>query len=215
MSTKHEQLQLGDLNPIASDDGTSISLVDPAAVSQWIGGSDLTSPEELESFLQRYHEHIFAAVEAPTIINAHSCAEQGHIREFLEMDRVLSANSLVKPFTQASCRVGRWQLRRLRPLRDHRMVKQYLEASDAGRVRSWHTLVYALVLSVYALPLRQGLVHFSTQVYESLIRNASYRVGLSEGRRADLTQRMERQAVETTQRLLTVQDSSHQGLRVC
>ena len=153
MSTKHEQLQLGDLNPIASDDGTSISLVDPAAVSQWIGGSDLTSPEELESFLQRYHEHIFAAVEAPTIINAHSCAEQGHIREFLEMDRVLSANSLVKPFTQASCRVGRWQLRRLRPLRDHRMVKQYWKRAMLGvfvhGIPSFMRLFYPFTRSLF------------------------------------------------------------------
>jgi hypothetical protein len=34
---------------------------------------------------------------------------------------------------------------------------------DEGRAHAWHTLVYGLTLSVYSLPLRQGLISYAAQ----------------------------------------------------
>jgi urease accessory protein UreF len=64
---------------------------------------------------------------------------------------------------EASWRVGRRQLNRLRPLRDLRVVQKYLSALDAGTVRGWHPMVFGVVLAAFGIPLRQGLVHYATQ----------------------------------------------------
>ena len=74
---------------------------------------------------------------------------------------------------QASQRVGKTQLKRLRPLRDQRLVQRYLHAVQAGEAQAWHTVVYGLVLSLYSLPLRQGLLSYAQQTTRGFILSAS------------------------------------------
>ena len=66
-------------------------------------------------------------------------------------------------FAESSFRVGRRQLAKLRPLRDQRVAQKYLAAIEAGEAHGWHPLAYGVVLAVFNLPLRQGLVNFAAQ----------------------------------------------------
>ena len=73
----------------------------------------------------------------------------------------------------ASFRVGQRQLNRLRPLRHERVVQKYLAAIEAGEAHGWHPLVYGVMLAVFNLPLRQGLVNFAAQTLGGLVTSVA------------------------------------------
>jgi len=77
-------------------------------------------------------------------------------------------------------RVGQAQLQKLRPLRDQRIVRRYLDAVTAGQARGWHTIVYGLTLAMYSLPLRQGLLGYAFQTTRGFIYSAARDLQLSE-----------------------------------
>lgn len=60
------------------------------------------------------------------------------------------------------------------------MVRRYLEAAERGEARAWHTVVYGLMMSVYSLPLRQGLIHYGTQTLRGFVVSAGTSLGLPE-----------------------------------
>ena len=76
-------------------------------------------------------------------------------------------------FATASQRVGKTQLKRLRPLRDQRLVQRYLHAVQTGEAHAWHTLVYGIILSIYSLPLRPSLLNYAQQTTLGFIRSAA------------------------------------------
>jgi urease accessory protein UreF len=76
--------------------------------------------------------------------------------------------------------VGQAQLRKLRPLRDERLIQRYLRAVEAGQAHGWHTLVYGVTLAIYSLPLRQGLLGYSHQTTRGFIYAAARPLRLSE-----------------------------------
>jgi urease accessory protein UreF len=86
----------------------------------------------------------------------------------------------LQDFLAASRRVGQAQLRKLRPLRDERIVQRYLHAVETDQAHGWHTLVYGLTLALYSLPLRQGLVGYARQVTRGFIHSAARSLRLSE-----------------------------------
>ena len=96
------------------------------------------------------------------------------------LDRRLANEPLLQSFATASQRVGKTQLKRLRQLRDQRLVQRYLRAVQAGEAHAWHTVVYGLVLSVYSLPLRQGLLSYAQQTTRGFVRSAANRLRLAE-----------------------------------
>jgi urease accessory protein UreF len=71
-------------------------------------------------------------------------------------------------------------MRKLRPLRDDRVVQRYLNAVESGEAHGWHTLVYGLTLAVYSLPLRQGLLGYAHQTTRGFIYSAARMLQLSE-----------------------------------
>ena len=83
-------------------------------------------------------------------------------------------------FAEASRRIGQTELMKLRPLRDERIIKRYLDAVDRREANAWHTLVYGLTLSLYSLPLRQGLLGYGYQVSRGFIYAAARPLQLSE-----------------------------------
>jgi urease accessory protein UreF len=127
------------------------------------------TPEALEAFLKRYHDEVMATLELPTILRAAEHTRRNEGRELIALDRSLNQEAVLKDFAVASRRVGRLQLRRLRPLKDHRAVQKYLAASDEGRVAPWHTVVYGVTLGVYNIPLRQGLAHYAQHTLGSWV----------------------------------------------
>jgi len=130
--------------------------------------------------LSDYQSQILVPLELPAICRAHEHASRYEIRELIELDRQLANEPLLQSFATASQRVGKTQLKRLRQLRDQRLVQRYLRAVQAGEAHAWHTVVYGLILSVYSLPLRQGLLSYAQQTTRGFVSSAANRLRLAE-----------------------------------
>jgi urease accessory protein UreF len=130
----------------------------PAPPSLW--RKPVGTPAELAAFVHRYRAEILAPLELPTILRAAEMARANQGRELIELDRALTQDPGLREFAQASRRVGRNHLRRLRPLHDQKALQKYLLASDENRVLPWHTVVFGISLGLYSIPFRQGLVHY-------------------------------------------------------
>ncbi len=115
-----------------------------------------------EPLLIQYAAEVIVARDWPVMLQAWEFARQGHSMELLELDRSWNP-SYGDPLAEASRRVGMRQLNRMRPLRDHRVVQRYLAAVENGDARAWHPIVFGVVLAVFGIPLRQGLVHYAVQ----------------------------------------------------
>ena len=171
---------LGDWHPLVEQLGSANGLValgDISAAMQIPHVHDLSS---LRCFLRDYQKNILLPHELPAIHRAfdHTCRHE--VRELAEFDRQLAAEPALKPFAAASRRVGQTELLKLRPLRDERIVRRYLEAVDRGEAHAWHTLVYGLTLALYSMPLRQGLLGYGFQTARGFIYAAARSLELSE-----------------------------------
>jgi urease accessory protein UreF len=133
----------------------------------------ITTPAQLRAFLKNYQTHILEALELPSIREAYLHANSNEVRELIAQDKQFGGDRALKIFAAASCRAGKAQLQRLRPLKDQRVVQRYLAAVEGGEAEGWHTLVYGLTLSVYSFPLRTGLLTYSSQIMRSFIQSAA------------------------------------------
>jgi urease accessory protein UreF len=171
---------LGDWHPLAEQLGSTDGLVALGSVSSLLRLRPVQDAASLRHFLEKYQKHILVPLELPAIHSAWSFTNNHALRELLALDRQLSAEPMLADFAGASCRVGQYQLQKLRPLRDDRMVQRFLHAVETGEVRAWHTLVYGLTLAVYSLPLRQGLLGYAQQTTRGFIYSAARPLQLSE-----------------------------------
>jgi urease accessory protein UreF len=171
---------LGDLTAFAEQLGSAGELGHLAVAAASLGATPVNSAQALESFLHSYAANVLVNHEAPAVIRAREHAARGQVRELIALDKQLSAVPVLENFVRASSSVGQTQLRRLRPLRGERVVHRYLQAIEAGEARGWHTLVYGVVLAVYSIPLRQGLVHFAHRTLDGFVQAAARRLALSE-----------------------------------
>jgi urease accessory protein UreF len=108
----------------------------------------------------------------------------------IAFDQQQADESTLKPFARASRRVGQAQLKRLRPLRDQRLLQRYLRAVDETLAHGWHTLVYGVTLSVYSLPVIQGLNSYEKQTLLGFMHAVSRTLRLSEADCRDLLDRL-------------------------
>jgi len=116
--------------------------------------------------LAGFRDTLVCGLEWPAILRAAELARLGHHRELLELDRAFG-RGLPSHLAQASCCVGRRQLARLRSLRDQRTIQRYLDAIEAGEAKGWNPIVYGVVLAVFGIPFRQGILHYATAVLSS------------------------------------------------
>jgi urease accessory protein UreF len=171
---------LGDLNAFAEQLGGAESLGQvPLAASSW-EGARIANPRALSAFLEHYASNVLIAHELPAVSRAYHHATRYELRELLAFDCELASVPVLRPFMPASRAVGQLQLRRLLPLKDERMVQRYIRAVDAGEANAWHTVVFGLVLTLYSLPLRQGLSHFAQQTLNGFIEAAANSAQISE-----------------------------------
>ncbi len=193
---------LGDVAPLAEQIGSAEGLValSSAAAQQ---GHRVPDGPSLRGFLCDYHSQILVPLELPAICRAHGHAARYEIRELIALDRQLADEPLLQRFATASQRVGKTQLKRLRPLRDQRLVQRYLRAVQAGEAHGWHTVVYGLVLSLYSLPLRQGLLSYARQTTRGFVRSASGRLRLGETECQDLVSEVCSRLPEAVNTVLT------------
>jgi urease accessory protein UreF len=142
--------------------------------------NNVDSVSSLVTFLETYQSQILIPHELPAIQRAYRHASRNETRELVAFDQELANEPALKLFASASRRVGQAQLKRLRPLRDHRLLQRYLRTMDDGVANAWHTLVYGLTLSVYSLPVLQGLTSYEKQTLLGFMHAVSRTLRLSE-----------------------------------
>jgi urease accessory protein UreF len=171
---------LGDCHPLVEQLGSTDGLVALSEVSAALRASPVQDLPSLRRFVQDYQTLILLPIELPAIQRAFDHACRHEVRELIGFDQALAIEPALKPFAQASRRIGQCELRKLQPLRDERIVKRYLHAVEQGAAHAWHTLVYGLTLALYSMPLRQGLLGYGYQTTRGFIYSAARPLKLSE-----------------------------------
>jgi urease accessory protein UreF len=171
---------LGDWHPLAEQLGSANGLVALSDISASMQVPVVHDLDSLRNFLTTYQKQLLLPIELPAIQRAfdHTCRHE--VRELAEFDRQLAGEAALIPFAEASRRIGQTELLKLRPLRDERIVRRYLEYIERGEANAWHTLVYGLTLALYSIPLRQGLLGYGYQTTRGFIYSAAKALQLSE-----------------------------------
>jgi urease accessory protein UreF len=171
---------LGDWHPLAEQLGSARGLAALSDISASMHVPLVHDLPSLRHFLVTYQKQLLLPIELPAVQRAfdHTCRHE--VRELAEFDRQLAADPALKPFAEASRRVGQTELLKLRPLRDERIVRRYLEAVERKEANAWHTIVYGLTLALYSMPLRQGLLGYGYQTTRGFIYSAAKDLKLSE-----------------------------------
>lgn len=162
-----EELLLGEVRALArrmTGEGGMPGVVGMAGSS---GG--LARPVPWAERAARYVEEVVVREEWPVVLEAWTLAAAGRHRELVVLDRAWGERVGLRDWAEASLRVGQRQLNRLRPLRDARVVQRYLAAIESNQAHGWHPVVYGVVLAVFGLPLRQGLIHYADTVLGGLL----------------------------------------------
>jgi urease accessory protein UreF len=167
---------LGDIRPLIEQLGSPDGMAAFAASAGTPPARQITTARDLRMFLENYHAKILRPVELPAIQRAFNHAARNELRELVAYDKQLSSEPLLQNFAAASRCVGH-----LRPMRDQRLIKRYRAAVELGEANGWHTLVYGLTLSVYSLPLRQGLIGYAQQTTLGFIQSAARSLSLTDG----------------------------------
>ncbi|MGA1237283.1 MAG: urease accessory UreF family protein [Limisphaerales bacterium] len=148
-------------------------------IAMWAGSDrPVGDAAGLRDFLFQYRDRVLLPVELPAVRTAFFQACRYEVRELVEVDKAMGLRAELGPFAFASQSVGRSFLRRLRPLRDVRLLRRYESAVLRGQAYGWHTLVYGVVLAIYSLPLRQGLVGYVNQTMNGFLQTGAARLGL-------------------------------------
>ncbi len=171
---------LGAWHPLAEQLGSADGLLELGSVSTLLRLTPVRNLASFLHFLKKYQSEVLVPLELPAIQSAYGHAARHEVRELIALDGRLAGEPLLLNFADASRRVGQNQLRKLRPLRDERLLQRYLEAVEAGHAHGWHTLVYGVTMAVYSLPLRQGLLGYAQQVMRGFIYSAAGTLRLSE-----------------------------------
>ena len=164
---------LGEFHSLAEQIMSAVELSNPTNTVPSRGSHSIENLPQLRRFLETYCAEVLAARDLPAIYEAFSHASRNEIRELIALDSSLGAANDPAPLVSSSQRVGSAQLKKLRPLRDQRIVQRYLQAVERGKASGWHTTVYGLMLSVYSVPLRDGLLHYARQVLRGFIQSAA------------------------------------------
>jgi urease accessory protein UreF len=130
---------------------------------------DIRTPDQFREFLGRLQSKTIAQDDLPTILRAYNHARRNEVREIIALDRSLENTFPNEALANASERVGRNQLRRMRGLKTERVVTRYWDAVYNKEAHGWHSVVFGVVLAVYSIPLRQGLNHYGQQTIRGFL----------------------------------------------
>ncbi|MCI0743812.1 MAG: hypothetical protein L0Y58_00250 [Verrucomicrobia subdivision 3 bacterium] len=160
--------------------GSMEDLVSITAASALLQHAPVRDLKCLAVFIETYLEQILVPIELPAIYKSFLHASRGELRELVALDRAIAEQMCVTQFASASRQVGHMHLKRLRPIRGERVVQRYLAAVEDGEATGWHTVVYGLTLSLYSLPVRQGMVHYAYRTMGGFVRAAAQSLALTE-----------------------------------
>lgn len=127
----------------------------------------LAVPRDPRPWLESHRDGLVIALDWPVIVEAAEAARLGRHRDLVALDQGYPARR-TGPWAEASFRVGRRQLSRLRAARDLRAVQRYLDAVEAGSARAWNPIVFGVALAAFHLPYRQGLLHYGGTLLRGL-----------------------------------------------
>lgn len=190
---------------------------DVHALAEQLGGAEglselrlaaLSFPERcadyaaLRQFFHDYCTQILIGWELPAIYRAYQHACRYEIRELIALDGRLSREPALQTFAAASQQVGSAQLRKLRPLRDQRIVQRYLDSLDHGQAGGCHLVVYGLILAIYSIPLRPGLISYGQQTLRGFIFSACLPFKLTDEERIQLYEEFCRRLADVIDGLL-------------
>jgi urease accessory protein UreF len=131
--------------------------------------------KDTDSFLrfsEQYMRYVLIPIELPAIVTASEFASRNALHELYLLDKQLGSEPHFKMFEQASLALGRNQLRKLRGMRDVRLLSRYRSSVLEGDAHGWHMLVYGIVLHLFSIPIRQGLAKYQTQVLLGFAQSA-------------------------------------------
>jgi urease accessory protein UreF len=160
--------------------GTTAGLSEVLSVSATTRLERVHDLASLGRFVADYHQRVLLPVELPAVYQAFLHASRHETRELVALDQRLRGQLPFKDLAEASRRVGWNQLRKLRPLRDERLVRRYIESVEQEQAYAWHTVVYGVMLAIYALPLRQGLVSYAWHTTHGFVQSAARSLWLNE-----------------------------------
>ena len=123
-------------------------------------------------FSEQYIRYVLSPVELPAIVAASELASRNALHELYLLDKQLGSEPHIKMFEKASLTLGRNQLRKLRGMRDVRLLSRYRSSVLEGGAHGWHMLVYGIVLHLFSIPIRQGLAKYQTQVLLGFAQSA-------------------------------------------
>jgi len=169
---EHAAELLGDVQELAGQLGPAPG----RDLAPTVQGARVDSISALRERLAHFTTETLSQREWPVIVQAWQFTREGKARELIALDQEWTKTARSEVLAEASFRVGRRQLNKLRGLRHERVIARYLEAIDSGRAHGWHPVVYGVVLGVYHLPLRPGLMQFASQSLVGLT-NAAERIG--------------------------------------
>ena len=104
---------------------------------------------------------VVIALDWPVILEAAELTRLGRHRDLIELDQNYPVRRAGR-WTEASFRVGRRQLSRLKACRDLRVVQRYLAAVEDGQAHAWNPIVFGVALAAFHLPYRSGLLHYAS-----------------------------------------------------
>ncbi len=131
--------------------------------------------KDTDSFLrfsEQYMRYVLIPIELPAIVTASEFASRNALHDLYLLDKQLGSEPHFKMFEQASLALGRNQLRKLRGMRDVRLLSRYRSSVLEGDAHGWHMLVYGIVLHLFSIPIRQGLAKYQTQVLLGFAQSA-------------------------------------------
>lgn len=198
---------LGEWHPLADQLGSTEGLVTLSTASHSLQLRHVDSVDSLFRFLEAYQSQILIPYELPAIQRAFRHASRNETRELIAFDQQLADEPALKCFANASRRVGQAQLKRLRPLRDERLLQRYLRSVDEGHSNGWHTLVFGVTLSVYSLPVLQGLTSYEKQTLLGFMHAVSRTLRLSENNCRDILDRLSPAFPRPSEQILGAEDS--------
>jgi urease accessory protein UreF len=177
---------LSDLNPILEGIGSLSGFESISSTAAALSFPHVHDRASLIQFLELYRDDVLVPHELPAIMQAYAHADRCELRELMELDGRLTEEPVLEPFSGASQQVGQAQVKRLRPLRDQRLLQRYLDSLEKGDTPGTHIVVYGLVIWLYSLPLRQALLHYAQQTLHGFIESAANALEIADEERVEI-----------------------------
>lgn len=122
---------------------------------------------DARAFLESHRDAVIVGLDWPVILAAAEATRLGRHRDLVQLDLDYPGRRAGR-WAEASFRVGRRQLSRLRGARDLRAVQRYLAAVEEGRAQGWNPIVFGIALAAFHLPYRPALLHYAGTLLRGL-----------------------------------------------